>query len=463
MVTGTTREGTPLPSGTIDPPPAVRDIALRLERAGHETWCVGGAVRDALLGHPHLDWDLATAATPDEVRRLFRRTVPHGVEFGTIGVIDRDGRMHEVTTFREDVETDGRHARVRFGASLDEDLARRDFTINAIAYSTTRDELRDPFGGRDDLARGLLRTVGDPDARMNEDRLRALRAIRFATRFGFTIDPDTWKAIERSAPHLRRLSAERVKQELEKTMDQVAQPGLALEMWRRSGALAVLLPPLASFTPVAARTLDCLALPRADLAARPQRRILRLAALFLDLDAGSASRAMRAMRFSNADTAWIAGIVERWRQLSPDMEESLSPRAQGPPAAARVRGWAAAIGRTRVPHFFRVAAARWNAMRIASEPGEPGADHARPRHIPDAPRVHAAYRVVIHAAYHDPIELADLAIDGDDLARVGIGPGPAVGRILHALLGAVLEDPRRNTRDTLLALAETEFGHEPHR
>src|SRR5690606_4324055 len=137
-----------------------------LEDAGHATWCVGGAVRDALLGIPHLDWDLATAATPREVQRLFRRTVPVGIEFGTVGVLDGAGRLHEVTTFRRDVRTDGRHAVVEFGASLDEDLARRDLTINAIAYSPSRRVLHDPFGGRDDLANRVVRAVGDPEARM---------------------------------------------------------------------------------------------------------------------------------------------------------------------------------------------------------------------------------------------------------------------------------------------------------
>src|SRR6185312_14575281 len=129
----------------LDPPDTVRAIAERLEEAGFETWCVGGAVRDALLGHPHLDWDLATAATPAQVQKIFRRTVPVGIEFGTVGVLDDAGGMHEVTTFRRDVQTDGRHAVVEFGASLEEDLARRDFTINAIAYSPRRRELRDPF------------------------------------------------------------------------------------------------------------------------------------------------------------------------------------------------------------------------------------------------------------------------------------------------------------------------------
>src|SRR3954464_12733903 len=142
----------------LNPPAAVVEIAAKLEGAGFETWCVGGAIRDALLGHAHLDWDLATAATPEQVREIFghRRTIPVGIEFGTVGVLDANGIMHEVTTFRRDVRTDGRHAEVEFGVSLEDDLARRDFTINAIAYSPTREELRDPFHGQRDLKAGLV-------------------------------------------------------------------------------------------------------------------------------------------------------------------------------------------------------------------------------------------------------------------------------------------------------------------
>src|SRR5581483_5747772 len=186
----------------LSPPREVVKLAEKLRRAGHEAWCVGGAVRDALLGIEHLDWDIATSATPQEVQQIFRRTVPVGVEFGTVGVVDGHGVMHEVTTFRKDVRTDGRHAEVQFGVSLDDDLARRDFTINAIAYDPGTGELRDPFDGRTDLKRGIVRAVGDPEARMREDRLRALRAIRFSARFGFEIDAATRAAIENSAPFL---------------------------------------------------------------------------------------------------------------------------------------------------------------------------------------------------------------------------------------------------------------------
>src|SRR6478672_4438912 len=217
----------------LHPTRSVLDIARRLEAAGFEAWCVGGAIRDALLGGHPLDWDLATTATPKQVIDLFgrRRTIPVGIEFGTVSVLDEEGVAHEITTFRRDVKTDGRHAEVEFGVSLDDDLARRDFTINAIAYSPSTDELRDPFGGRADLDRRLVRAVGDADARMREDRLRALRAIRFAARFDFGIEPTTFAAIRNSAPFLDRLSAERVKQELEKTMDQARRPSRALSLW----------------------------------------------------------------------------------------------------------------------------------------------------------------------------------------------------------------------------------------
>ncbi|HET7790856.1 MAG TPA: polynucleotide adenylyltransferase, partial [Gemmatimonadales bacterium] len=152
-------------------PPAVLKIARKLEEAGFETWCVGGAIRDTLLGVSNHDFDLTTAAPPAEVQRLFKRTVPVGVEHGTVAVLDAENQAHEVTTFRKDIETDGRHAVVEFGVSLQDDLARRDFTINAIAYHPLRHEWRDPFGGADDLEKRLIRSVGDPNWRFQEDYL----------------------------------------------------------------------------------------------------------------------------------------------------------------------------------------------------------------------------------------------------------------------------------------------------
>jgi tRNA nucleotidyltransferase (CCA-adding enzyme) len=280
--------------GRLHPTPSVLAIAARLEEAGFEAWCVGGAIRDALLGGDPLDWDLATPATPTEVRELFgrRRTIPVGIEFGTVSVLDEAGVPHEITTFRRDVRTDGRHAEVEFGASLDEDLSRRDFTINAIAFRPRTGEVRDPFGGQGDLRAGIVRAVGDPEQRMKEDRLRALRAIRFASRYEFTIEPSTLAAIRKSAPHLTRLSHERVQQELVKTMEQVRLAGGALRTWRDVGALEVLVPPLASVSELTLATLD--ALPRDGDGGRttPQRTSNRLAALFLEVAPATARRAL---------------------------------------------------------------------------------------------------------------------------------------------------------------------------
>src|SRR5688572_30274230 len=297
----------------LRPPPAVLEITRDHEKAGFEAWCVGGAVRDALLGHAHLDWDLATDATPDQVRKVFggKRTIPVGIDFGTVGVLDAGGILHEVTTFRRDVKTDGRHAEVEFGASLDEDLARRDFTINAIAYSPSLGRLHDPFEGQQDLANRLVRAVGDPAARMREDRLRALRAIRFAARFDFEIDAKTWEGIQGSAPHLTRLSAERVKQELEKTMDQVSAPSRAFGLWRESGAIQVLVPELASVSDEALRALDYAAQPGPKT--KPGRRLNRLAVLLSDVPAGQVLEVATRLRFSKHEAQWISAMVERWQ------------------------------------------------------------------------------------------------------------------------------------------------------
>ena len=431
----------------LNPPPTVRGIAKRLEDAGFETWCVGGAVRDALLGHPHLDWDLATRATPPEVRKLFKRTVPVGIEFGTVGVLDDDNVMHEVTTFRRDVNTDGRHAVVEFGASLDDDLARRDYTINAIAYSPSKDEIRDPFKGQQDLEGKLIRAVGDPRERMREDRLRALRAVRFAARFAFDIERDTWDAIVESAPELSRLSAERVKQEIEKTMDQVRFPSKAFAMWRDTGAFGTLIPALAHVTDQQLAPLDHLRRPL--LPRRPARRSTRIAGLLASVPAATVRKTLKDLRFSNSDTEWIANLVERWQQLGPGMTSELlkaeevyanDPWGEQYPPSAVLRRWAASAGRTRLAPLLRLADAFWWAARQSNEPA------------PYKQTIASVYKRAMKIAYKDPLSVADLAIDGSDLEKLGFH-GPAVGAVLKKLLDAVIADPRKNTHVQLLEMA----------
>lgn len=433
----------------LNPPENVKKIAATLESAGFETWCVGGAIRDALLGHPDLDWDLATAAKPEDVRKLFKSTVPVGIEFGTVGVLDSDRVMHEVTTFRRDVKTDGRHAVVEFGVSLDDDLARRDFTINAIAYSPKRDEIRDPFNGRKDIERKIIRAVGNPRDRMKEDRLRALRAIRFSARFGFEIDPATWDAIVESAPHMGRLSPERVRQEIEKTMDQVPLPSKAFSQWRDSGAFATLIPSLDSIRDQQLKPLDHLRRPLVP--GRPHRRSTRIAALFAATPPTTVRQTLKNLRFSNSETEWIAILVDRWHQIGPSMTGELlkaeeryaaDPFGDRTPPSSVLRTWAASVGRTRLAPLLRLADAFWWAARAVGDPA------------PYKPTVLATYKRAIAVAYKDAIEIADLAIDGSDLEELGI-KGPAVGTTLRKLLEAVINDPFKNSRATLVKLAKT--------
>ncbi len=399
---------------------------------------MGGAIRDALLGGHPLDWDLASPATPEEVQRLFgrKRTIPVGIAFGTVSVLDDAGVPHEITTFRRDVSTDGRHAEVEFGASLDDDLARRDFTINAIAFRPRTEEVRDPFGGRADIKARLVRAVGDAEQRMREDRLRALRAIRFASRFRFDIDGATLEAIRSSAPHLTRLSAERVQQELVKTMEQVDAPGAALRLWRDTGALAVLIPALDALGDIALATLDRLSRDTGLVGrSAPQRTSNRIAALFLDVSSMQARDALAALRFSKHETAWTTALVQRWETLGDVIATSIS---RDTPGDEQVRRWMSALGRTHSGAFLRVAGARWSALRDAGRPA------------PTAKGVIMLHRRFEATRLSAPIAVADLAIGGNDLRRAGIRPGPIYAKILGALLDHVLDAPARNTPEALL-------------
>ncbi len=419
-------------SGAV--PPAVVEIIKRLVDAGYETWCVGGGVRDVILGRQSLDWDLATAAQPKVVRHLFRRTVPVGVEFGTVGVFDSSGVMREVTTFRRDVLTDGRHAVVEFGASLEQDLARRDFTINAVAYNPITNTLRDPFGGRIDLSNRIVRAVGVAAERMREDRLRALRAIRFAARFNFDIETSTWNAINDSAPFLPRLSPERVKQEIEKTMEQAVRPSRAFRMWRDCGAFSSLVPALSSITDDSLNAID--AVPVASSARTQFRRSLRIALLLSELSESECTKTLKALRFSNLDVSWISTLVERWHSVGPHIQDALCSGQEL--SGETVRKWAALIGRTRIQSFSRVVTAKLSVS------GSEGAS------ITAKGNIRSLHRRLLTAAFNEPIEIADLAVDGDDIRSAGVPPGPLLGSVLQQLLQQVLVNPSLNSREKLL-------------
>jgi tRNA nucleotidyltransferase (CCA-adding enzyme) len=380
-----------------DIPDEVLDIARTLEQAGHEAWCVGGALRDHLLEDSHTDYDLATSAPPEEVQRLFRRTAAVGLKHGTVGVIDRGRVMHEVTTFRRDVTTDGRHAVVAYGVTLEEDLARRDFTINALAYHPLRHEWRDPFDGAGDLERKVVRAVGEPAARFREDFLRILRALRFAARFGFTIEPATWAAALAAVEGLRQLSAERVRDEWFKGLTTARDPAELARLWRASGAARIWLPELAE-PPVSAE------------AARQPRDPVRLTALYT----GDPVAVLRRLKASNDEIGRAAAIVQ-------------GPPAPGGAGEADARRWLARVGEAADD-------------LIAAH---------RLRHGTDPDWAEGVRRVRERG---DPVSRAQLAIGGAELQALGV-TGPRIGEILAALLERVMDDPGLNRRDTLMALA----------
>lgn len=404
-------------------PEAVRWIVRKLEAAGFETWAVGGAIRDAIRRKPSGDWDLATRARPGQMRRTFRRTVPIGVDHGTVGILAHDGTMYEVTTFRKDVETDGRHAVVEFADSIADDLSRRDFTINAIAWHPLREEFFDPFDGTSDIEAGVVRTVGAATERFREDYLRILRALRFAGRFEMRIEAETWTAMSALAGYLTGLSPERVREELLKVLDADPTPSRSLRLYADSGVLAVLYPELA------ARDADAFSKTLASLDRLPTGRpYLRLAALLRMLDPAEAVAVLMRLRLSNA-------AVDRAAHLA------AAPRLPPSDATdAELRRWLSRVGPDRVSAVSRMDLA---AARASADAGS----------SPD--EVVAAWRALRRVRrVGAPLTVSELAIDGRTLIRLGMRPGPHFGEILDALLEWVLEDPERNEREMLEAQAQ---------
>jgi tRNA nucleotidyltransferase (CCA-adding enzyme) len=386
---------------SIQIPEPVVDIARTLEAAGFQAWCVGGNLRDALLQQEHSDYDIATSATPEQVQALFPRTIGVGIKYGTVGVFDRNRVLHEVTTFRRDVSTDGRHAIVAYGATLEEDLARRDFTINAIAYHPLRREWKDPFDGYGDLARQVVRAVGDPAERFREDYLRILRAIRFAARFDFAIDPATWEAARTAAPGLRQLSAERVRDEWFKSLRTARSITQLVMLWVHVGAAGIWIPELEGVGGFDNAFSD----PPSEL----RDPVLLTALLCRDPVA-----VLRRLKSSNAEVA-RAGALEN----GPEEPKALDELS--------IRRWLATVG-AAADDLSEL----WRLRHGGEPPWMPTASEIRRR--------------------GDPLTRSDLAISGTDLQSLGI-TGPRVGEILSNLLEKVVEDPALNSRDGLLALA----------
>lgn len=406
-------------------PRPIHELVDVFEKRGRKAWLVGGCVRDLLLGKEAIDFDLATNARPEETRSFFKRTIPTGIAHGTVTVL-LGGMSFEVTTLRgEKAYSDGRRPdTVEFVDDINEDLARRDFTINAIAYDLKENALIDPFGGQADLKKGIIRTVGDPLERFREDGLRILRGARFASTLEFQLDPSTEAAFEPSLDVFAKVSRERIRDEWLKAM-RARRPSIAFEIMARSGILRTIDPALGAFAEErpedferALRAMDALA---ADFS-------LRLAAL---------------LRLVREEPIESARLAEKFLpSLRCSREES-----------------------RRIPLLIRASAslpkgddaAEWRAL--AQEAGRDEWENAlaiirafNPENSNQVDEIEGKIRKDLGAGL--PLSEKELAIMGSDLIReLGLKPGPAIGRILRALLTETLADPSLNERSALLERA----------
>jgi tRNA nucleotidyltransferase (CCA-adding enzyme) len=442
-------------------PEDVRALCRRLREAGHEAFLVGGGIRDLLLGRAPKDFDVATSAHPDQVMHLFgsRFAIPTGLQHGTVTVLTGapPTRPVEVTTYRaEGVYLDGRRpSSVSFGATLTEDLARRDFTMNAIAYDPIGGHVADPFGGQADLGRGLIRAVGDPIERFTEDGLRPMRAVRQASQLGFSIDEPTLRAIPATLASFRKVSAERIRDEL---LEILASPGPSrgLELLRGTGLLAEILPELLAGVGCVQNRhhkFDVWGHTLATLNAAVGDEVLRLGALLHDVGkpATRAAKEGAPGEFSFWKHEYLGaemarGICDRLR-LSNAQKEAVEGLVlhhmffySSDWSDGTIRRFVRRVGAERMPALL--------ALREADVVGR-GFGEDRRRETAELEG-----RLAAVATADAALTVKDLAIDGRDVMRaLDIGPGRQIGVILEALLERVLDDPSLNTPERLTALA----------
>ena len=432
---------------TLDPGAAA--LLDALHAAGYAAYAVGGCVRDSLLGRTAHDWDLCTSALPQQVMELFgtEQCIPTGLQHGTV-TIKYGGQLYETTTFRtEGSYTDGRHPdAVQFVPDVREDLARRDFTINAMAYNAA-EGLVDPFGGQKDLQNGLLRAVGEPQQRFTEDALRILRLYRFAARFGFALDAATARAARQLAPHLDCISAERIQEELAKLLA-APQPGVYLE----PAVLAVVLPEL---TPAALEA----AKPVVDACPAGEENLpVRWAALLGALGEADTRRVLKRLRCSNACIEETAALVRETagesvcRSFSEERPLGWDPAAAGSRAGdgmARFVSEEKAFAHPGDIHI-RQLLGRYGLRTVERLCALCAALH--PQNAPACAL--AAQRARQLDADGVCCRVSQLAVNGRDLMAAGIPAGPALRRVLEALLDGVIRAEYPNEKPALLAAAQ---------
>lgn len=437
-------------------PEKVNTIITALQAHGYEAYAVGGCVRDSILGRTPEDWDITTSATPQETKALFARTFDTGIEHGTVTVV-LGHENFEVTTYRIDGKyEDGRHPKeVAFTRSLREDLKRRDFTINAMAYNE-QDGLVDIFGGVEDLKRHVIRCVGEPRERFDEDALRILRAVRFAAQLGFSIDEATAEAISDLAGNLRKISAERIQVELVKLL--VSDRPEMMRTLYELGITGVILPEFDACmeteqeTPhhmynVGEHTIHALDHVCAD-------KVLRLAMLFHDfgkpqyktMDAEGVAHfkqhaigseqmtkeIMRRLKFDNDTTRKVSHLVHYHDYRMPATMKN-------------VRRAMNKIGEELFPYYLEV--------RLADTLAQSA--YQREEKLRNIAEVRDCYEEILREG--QCVTLKELAVTGSDLIAIGIRPGKAIGEILQALLERVLENPEENDREFLLGYVKEHF------
>lgn len=439
-------------------PEDVLGICRRLRERGKRGWIVGGCVRDLLRGESAKDWDVATDARPEEVMATFRKVIPTGIQHGTVTVLVR-GVPYEVTTLRgEGAYSDGRRPdRVEFVDDITADLARRDFTMNAIAIDPVDGHLIDPFGGRKDLEAKLIRAVGDPNERFAEDGLRVLRAARFAATLEGTLEPETERAMSTARSHqtFRRVSAERVRDEWLKAM-RARRPSVAFEIMRRTELLAITCPELLESVGCEQNrwhAYDVWGHAMACLDACKPDPVLRIAALMHDIGkprtrafsektrdytfyehervgAEMAEPILSRLRFSNDERARIVALIRHHLICYDDSWTD-----------AAVRRWLRRVTPALAPDLYELGVA--DALGKGRDASEDIASIGRLR-----------ARVEALLAAGAALSPKDLAVNGNVLMKeLGIPPGRLVGEILERLVELVTEDPEANTQERLLAAA----------
>ncbi len=445
-------------------PKEIRGVLMILEQAGFEAYLVGGGVRDIVRKKTPKDWDVATNAVPEEIIKLFPKTFYENA-FGTVGVVtcgedlgtvcsDDSIKVVEVTPYRvEEKYSDGRHPdKVSFSKSINDDLKRRDFTINSMAYRLATNELLDPFRGRVDLENNIIRAVGNPEDRISEDALRILRAVRFSSELGFSCDTDLEKVIREKKDDLEKISKERIRDEFVKILLS-DNPMDGITLAHTLGLLGFIAPELERGIGVMqnqAHKYDVWGHNLRTLQHAADKKwplIIRIAALFHDISkpetrrfspekndytfyghdvvgARVARSIMQRLKFSNEITEIVTMLV-RWHMFFSDVEQI---------TLSAVRRLIAHVGEKHI----------WELMdlRVCDRIGT-----GRPKENPYRLR---KYKSMVEEALRDPVSVGMLKVDGGEIMKItGEAPGPRVGFILHAILEEVLDDPKLNEKDVL--------------